>query len=281
MRCHNSDSFGIRVAVQHHCALFFYLHYFLYTLVYQKKSNEYCVRNWNQHILMIGFNFFFFLALLFVSILINADWYATFCFNRFTICWVECLFPFSQMPHHYGQYSKATQLYISVHVVYYCTIYRAISVLFWALLFTLVVIWNHIVIENSKLYLSSLNETLSRQIWNRGKSSCVIVQKNWGQGCPCIEYSFPNQVRHSPIALPLPSLYCSYWTCTMYMYFFRIYIWTIINWLPCSIIYYWGISMFWFPVGNLFTWNFRSVSTEMYIKPRNNSTLYTPTGVIS
>lgn len=81
---------------------------------------------------MKGFNFYFFFALLFVSSLINADLYATFRFNRFTICWVEFfLVLISLMLHRYGKYSEATPLYISVHVVYKCTIYRAIFALFW------------------------------------------------------------------------------------------------------------------------------------------------------
>lgn len=81
---------------------------------------------------MKGFNFYFFFALLFVSSLINADLYATFHFNRFTICWVEFfLVLISLMLHRYGKYSEATPLYISVHVVYNCKIYRAIFALFW------------------------------------------------------------------------------------------------------------------------------------------------------
>lgn len=81
---------------------------------------------------MKGFNFYFFFAFFFVLSLINVDLYVIFRFNRFIICWVEFfLVLIFLMFYRYGKYFKVILFYISVYVVYNCTIYRVIFVLFW------------------------------------------------------------------------------------------------------------------------------------------------------
>lgn len=92
----------------------------------------------------------------------------------------------------------------------------------------------------------------------------------------------PKSREFLPSPLPLPPPLCIVHTehlqCTCNSeLLFRIYITNSSS----SLINYWGVSMFWFPGGNLFTLNFQKCWAKMYLKPGSNTTLYTPTGVIS
>lgn len=151
-------------------------------------------------------------------------------------------------------------------------------------LFTLIVIWNHVAIENSKLYFCSLNETLSRQIWNGGKTFWCNCAKKLGSRITLYRVQQPPKSREflpfppPPPPPPLCIVHTEHLQCTCNSeLLFRIYITNSSS----SLINYWGISMFWFPGGNLFTLNFQKCWAKMYLKPGSNTTLYTPTGVIS